>query len=61
MNSPGQQVPPNPEDQWRNNSRKIEEMEQTKNTTQLWMLLVMEVNSDAIKSNIAQKPGMLGP
>ena len=43
----------NPEDQWRNNSRKMEEMEQTKNNTQLWMLLVMEVHSDAIQSNIA--------
>ena len=48
-------------DQWRNNSRKNEEMEQSKNNTQLWMWLVMEVKSDAVKSNIAWEPGMLGP
>jgi len=28
---------------------------------QLWMWLVMEVNSNAVKSNTAQEPGMLGP
>ena len=38
-------------DQWRNNSRKNEEMEP--NNTQLWMWLVVEVKSDAVKSNIA--------
>ena len=41
------------EDQWRNNSRKNEEMEPKKNNTQLWMQLVMEIKSDAVKSNIA--------
>ena len=30
-------------------------------TIQLWMWLVMEVNSNAVKSNTAQEPGMLGP
>ena len=40
-------------DQWRNNSKKNEEMEQSKNNTQLWMRLVMEARSDAVKSNIA--------
>ena len=40
-------------DQWRNNSRKNEEMSQSKNSTQLWMRLVKEVKSDAVKSNIA--------
>ena len=41
-------------DQWRNNSRKNEEKRnQSKNNTQLWMWLVMEVKSDAVKSNIA--------
>ena len=35
-------------EQWRNNSRKNEEME-----PKLWMWLVMEVKSNAIKSNIA--------
>ena len=40
-------------DQWRNNSRKNEGMDQSKNNTQLWMWLVIEANSDAVKSNIA--------
>ena len=40
-------------DQWRNNSRKNEEMEPSKNNTQLCMCLVMEVKSDAVKNNIA--------
>ena len=34
---------------------------QSKNKTQLWMWLVMEPRFDAVKSNIAQEPGMLGP
>ena len=42
-------------DQWRNNSRKNEEAEQSQseNNAQLWMCLVVEVKSDAVKSNIA--------
>ena len=40
-------------DQWRNNSRKNEGMEPKKNNTQLWMGLVIEARSDAVKSNIA--------
>ena len=40
-------------DQWRNNSRKNEEMEPKQNNTQLWMWLVMEVKSSAVKNNIA--------
>ena len=40
-------------DQWRNNSRKNEEMEPKKNNTLLWMSLVLEVKSDAVKSNNA--------
>ena len=48
-------------DQWRNNCRKNEEMEPKQNNTQLWMGLVMEVMSDAVKSNIVYEPGMLGP
>ena len=48
-------------DQWRNNSRKNEETEPKQNNTQLWMGLVMEVKSDAVKSNIAYEPRMLGP
>ena len=39
-------------DQWRNSSKKNEETEPKKNNTQLWMWLVMEVKSDAVKSNI---------
>ena len=40
-------------EEWRNNSRKKEEKESKQNNTQLWMWLVMEVKSDAAKSNIA--------
>ena len=40
-------------DQWRNNSRKKEGMEPKQNNTRLWMWLVMEARSDAVKSNIA--------
>ena len=35
--------------------------EESKNNAQLWMWLVMEVNSDAVRNNIALEPGMLGP
>ena len=48
-------------DQWRNNSRKNEGMEPKQNNTQLWMWLVIEARSNAVKSNIAWEPGMLGP
>ena len=40
-------------DQWRTNSRKNEKTEPSKTNTQLWMCLVREVKSDAVKSNIA--------
>ena len=40
-------------DQWRNNSRKNDAMESKQNNTQLWMGLVIEARSDAVKSNIA--------
>ena len=40
-------------EEWRNNSRKNEEMEPKQNNTEFWMLLVMEARSDAIKNNIA--------
>ena len=39
--------------QWRNNSRKNEGMEPKQNNTQLQMGLVIEVRSNAVKSNIA--------
>ena len=38
-------------DQWRNNSRKNEEMEPKQKQYQLWIRWVMEVKSDAVKSN----------
>ena len=41
------------EEEWRNNTRKNEEAEQSKNNAQLWMWLVMEVNSNDVKNNIA--------
>ena len=48
------------EEEWRNNSRKIEEMEpkqekkkKNKQKTQSWIWLVMEVKSSAVKSSIA--------
>ena len=34
---------------------------QGKNNTQLWMCLVIEARSDAVKSNVAEEPGMSGP
>ena len=40
-------------EEWRNNSRKNEETEPKQNNTPLWMWLVMEVKSDAVKNNIA--------
>ena len=45
-------------DQWRNNPRKNEETEPKQKQRPV---LVMEIKSDAIKSNIAQEPGMLAP
>ena len=39
-------------EEWRNNSRKNEETEPKQNNTQLWVSLVMEVKSNAVKSNI---------
>ena len=40
-------------EEWRNNSRKNDETEPKQSNTQLWMWLMMEVDSDAVKSNIA--------
>ena len=40
---------------------KMKGWSQSKNNTQLWMRLVTEARSDAVKSNIAQEPGMSGP
>ena len=40
-------------DQWRNNSRKNEEMEPKQKQCQLRMWVLIEVKSNAVKSNIA--------
>ena len=36
---------------------RMKSRSQSKNNTQLWMWLVMEVQSNAIKNDIAQEPG----
>ena len=41
------------EDQWRYRSRKNEETEPKRTHSQLWMGLVMEARSDAVKSSVA--------
>ena len=41
--------------------KRMKEWGQSKNNTQLWMGLVIEARSDAVKSKIAQEPGMSGP
>ena len=40
---------------------RIKRLGQGRNDVQLWMCLVVKVKSDAVKNNIAYKPGMLGP
>ena len=41
--------------------KRMKGRSQSKNNTQLWMQLVIEARSDAVKSSIAEEPGMLGP
>ena len=48
-------------DQWRNNSRKNEGMETKQKQNPVVDATDDKTRSDAIKSNIAYKPGMLGP
>ena len=48
-------------DQWRNNSRKNEEMEPKRKQHPVVDVTVMEVKADAVKNNIAQERRMLGP
>ena len=48
-------------DQWRNNSRKNEEMEPKQKQHPVLGDWVMEARPDAVKSSIASEPGMLGP
>ena len=44
-----------------NSSRKMKRLGQSGNDAQLWLYLVVTVKYDAVKCNIAQKPGLLGP
>ena len=53
-NSPGQQVPNMLlEKNGEITTERIKRLSQSKNKTQLWMWLVMEAKSDAVKNNIA--------
>ena len=47
-------------DQWRNNSKKNEGTEPKQKQHPVADVMVMEVKSDAVKSNITQETGMLG-
>ena len=40
-------------EEWRNSSRRDEEAEPSRNSSQLWMCLMVKVKSDAVKNNIA--------
>ena len=40
---------------------RMKRLGQSRSDTQLWMCLVVKVKSDALKNNIAEEPGMLGP
>jgi len=40
---------------------RMKQLSQSGNGAQLWMCLVVKVKPDAVKNNIPQKPGMLGP
>ena len=48
-------------DEQKKTSERMKGWSQSKNNTQLWMRLVIEAKSDAVKSSIAWEPGMLGP
>ena len=62
MSSPGQLVPNMLlEVSGEITLERMKRWSQSKNNTQLWMWLVIEVKSNAAKSNIAQEPGMSGP
>ena len=39
----------------------MKRLSQSGNNAHLWICLVVKVKSDAVKNNIAQEPGMLGP
>ena len=62
MNSPGQYV----SNMLLEKNREIglegmKRLSKSVNDIQLWMCLVVKIKSDAIKNNIVQEPGMLGP
>ena len=40
---------------------RMKHLGQSRNNTQLWMCLVVKVNFDVVKNNIAQEPGTLHP
>ena len=40
---------------------EMKRLNQSRNNTQLWMCLVVKVKTNAVKNNIAQESGMLGP
>ena len=42
-------------------SEGMKQLGQHRNDAQLWICLVVKAKSDAVKNNIAQEPGMLGP
>ena len=62
MNSPGKYMPNMLlEISGEITPERMKRRSQSKNNTQLWMRLMIEARSDAVKSNIAQEPGMLDP
>ena len=62
MNPPGRQVPNMQLEKSRETALEVmKTVSQSRNDTQLWMCLVVKVKSNAVKSNTAQEPGMLGP
>ena len=40
---------------------RMKHLGQSRNNTQLWMCLVVKVNFDVVKNNLAQEPGTLHP
>ena len=61
MNFPGQYVPDVLMEKGREiTTDRMKRESQSENTAQLWMWLIMEVKSDAVKNSFAYKPGMLG-
>ena len=62
MNSPGRKVPIMLlEKSAEIAPERVKRQCQSENNAELWMWLVMEVKSNAVKTNIAYKSGMLGP